>query len=129
MTTARWNDRRLVGVGMLRVGIGAGLAARPAALPRALGVDSATAARIGWLGTMLGVRDAALGAGLIHAVRGRRDPLPWLLACAVCDAVDALAVSAAVARGHVRRSTGILVASSGAAGAVANLDACRELSS
>ena len=128
MSEVRWSRRRLAGAGWLRVAIGAGLASRPTALPRALGVDSATAARIGWLGTMLGVRDAALGAGLVHAVRTRRSPQLWLLACAVCDAVDAVAVGAAVARGHVRRGPGVLVAAAGAAGAAGHIDAYRELS-
>ena len=109
MSEVRWSRRRLAAAGWLRVAIGAGLASRPTALPRALGVDSATAARIGWLGTMLGVRDAALGAGLVHALRTRRSPQPWLLAGAIhlglrrrCSSSDAVAD---VPRRRRRRST------------------------
>ena len=127
MSTPRWTDDRLAAAGLLRVGVGLGLLARPAALPRTMGVDSATAAKISWLGAMAGARDAALGAGLVHAVRTKRDPLPWLLAGAACDAVDALAFALAVGRGQVRAVMGGGAALSAAASAVGHLDACREL--
>jgi hypothetical protein len=123
----RWTSDRLAAAGLLRVGVGLGLLARPSVLPQAMGVDSSTAARIGWLVQMAGARDAAIGAGLVHAARTRRDPVPWVLAGAVCDAVDAVAFALAAARGRVRPALGAAAAASGVAGAVSHLDACREL--
>lgn len=127
MTARRWTDRRLRAAGATRAGIGATLLLRPAALPRALGVDSATAAKIRWLGVMLGVRDAALGAGLVDAVRRRQDPRAWLLAAAVCDAVDALAMSGAAVRGDARPASAGVVAVFAAAGAASHLGAYRSI--
>jgi hypothetical protein len=42
------------------------------------------------------VRDAALGAGALHAAVTRRDVRPWLLAQAFADAGDATAVGLAL---------------------------------
>jgi hypothetical protein len=47
----------------------------------------------------LGVRDAVMGMGLWSAAAHGGNFLPWLLARALTDAGDALAVGAAVARG------------------------------
>jgi hypothetical protein len=98
----------LTGSGLIRVAIGTSLLLRPSTLPKALGVDSATAARVGWLSPMVGARDVALGAGLVHAARRDRNPRPWLVAAAFADAVDALAFGSALVRGHVRRAAGVV---------------------
>ena len=92
-----------------RVGAGTVMVVRPRLLPRLLGVDSATSARVGWAVQMLGVRDAALGLGTLVALRAgdRRAARTWLAAGVLCDAVDALAVSGALARGRVSKGWGI----------------------
>ena len=36
----------------------------------------------------LGARDALLSAGLVHAHRRERDPVPWLVSLAASDLVD-----------------------------------------
>lgn len=122
-----WTPTGLLGAGLLRIGLGASLLARPAGLATTLGVDSATAARVGWAGSMVGVRDVALGAGLVHAVRRGHDPRPWLLAQATSDAVDAFAFAGAVARGHARPGKAVAIAAFAAFGAFAEGSAYRAL--
>lgn len=101
----RWLGRdgaRLVAAG--RVALGIGMLARPELLPKLLGVDSGTAARMSWLGRMFGAREIALGAGLLTArAESERE---WLLGSAFSDAVDAVAFAEATRRGVVRRALG-----------------------
>jgi hypothetical protein len=114
---------RLLALG--RVMAGAGMLARPELLPRLVGVDAATAARVAWLGRMLGAREVALGAGTLAALRrgpgggpgGGPGAASWLLGSALSDAVDAAAFGGAVARGHVRPVFGALVTATAAASA------------
>jgi hypothetical protein len=110
---------RLLALG--RVLAGAGMLARPELLPRLAGVDAATAARVAWLGRMLGAREVALGAGTLVALRrgsgAESGAGSWLLGSALSDAVDAVAFGGAVARGHVRPVFGALVTATAAAGA------------
>ena len=103
-----------------RAGAGAVMVVRPKALPRLLGVDSATATRVGWSVQMLGARELALGLGTLAALRGpgSRASRTWLAAGVLCDAVDVLAVSGALLRGRVSKGSGGLVLAV-AAGAVA----------
>lgn len=92
---------RLVAAG--RVALGVGMVARPELFPKVLGIDSGTAARMGWFGRMFGAREVALGAGLLLAGRNGSGEREWLLAGAVSDAVDAAAFAEALRRGLVRR--------------------------
>ena len=111
---------RLLAAG--RVGVGLGMLARPADLPKVLGVDSATAERMAWVTRMLGVREAVVGLGTLDALRsgGAR---PWVLGGAVVDAVDAAVFAGAAARGRVRPLLGGGFALAGAAIAAAQLAA------
>lgn len=88
-----------------RVGIGASMVVRPRSLPQLLGVDSATSTRMAWAVQMLGIRDLALGAGTLVALRGQdRGAARSLLALgALCDAVDALALGGALLKGRVSK--------------------------
>ena len=91
-----------------RAAAGVSMITRPTMLPGLLGVDSAAATRMGWSTQMLGAREVALGLGTFVALRkgvGRSARL-WLMAGLLSDAVDALAVGAAVARGRVSKVTG-----------------------
>lgn len=100
-TLSRLLDPRGLAVG--RAAVGVSMLARPTALPTLLGVDEQSSARMAWVVQMLGAREVALAGG---ALLGRRQPKLWHAAGLLSDAVDAVAVSAALGRGHVRRSTG-----------------------
>jgi hypothetical protein len=105
----------------------AGFLAAPVPSARLLGLDTATAQRIGWLTRMMAVRDGAIGVGGL--VAGRRSPsaaAPWLLAGAVSDAVDAVVLAGAIKRGRVRGAvpTAVVPLAAGAA-AVGALSALR----
>ena len=91
-----------------RAGAGGVMVLRPRALPQALGVDSATAARMGWAVQMLGARELALGLGTLASLRAgdRRASRLWLAGGVLSDAVDALAVGGALASGRLRKGTG-----------------------
>lgn len=101
-----------------RAAVGTAMVARPALLPRLLGVDSAVASRMAWSTQMLGAREIALGLGTWAALRRGDDRASrlWLLAGVLSDAADALAIGAAAARGTVSKVTGAgMVAIAGAA--------------
>jgi hypothetical protein len=107
-------------LGATRVALGAAMLARPVLIPRLLGADRVTAERMTWLVRMLGGREIALGLGAASR-RVAPDPRPWVLAGAISDATDALALAAAVRRGRVNRvlGSGALLTSAGAAGLAA----------
>jgi len=94
-----------------RTGAGAVMVLRPRALPQALGVDSATATRVGWVVQMLGAREIALGLGTLAALRstGRRASRSWVAAGVLADGIDALAVTGALARGRISKGGGSAV--------------------
>jgi hypothetical protein len=104
-----------------RVALGAAAFFRPETLPRALGVDRGTARRSAVMVRFFAGREAALGLGALHALRTGRDVTPWVIAQAIGDAGDALALAAAVKARHVGPVRGVavaLAAVSGVAGAV-----------
>ena len=96
------------GLQLGRVAVGAALLARPGLVPGVLGVDAAASSHLGWALQMLGAREVALGLGGVAAGRAGSGRL-WLQAGLFSDAVDALAVAAAVGSGRVRRGTGAAV--------------------
>jgi hypothetical protein len=110
-----------IAVGAGRLAIGCAVLAGPVVSMRLLGVDTATANRVVWLARMAGVRDVALGAGTMGGAAARRGQTSWLLAGALTDAGDALAVGLAVRSGRMDRTRGYLVAASAVAGAAAGL--------
>lgn len=101
---AEGGQRRLaLGLGAGRIAIGGLLAARTALLARLLGVDAVTARRTRWLTGMIAGRELALGLGTLDGVRRGGALGPWLIAQALSDTGDAIAVGAAAGRGDVRR--------------------------
>ena len=108
-----------------RAAAGTAMVTRPTLLPGLLGVDSATATRMAWSTQMLGVREIALGLGTWAALRRGDDRASrlWLMAGLLSDAVDALAVGAAAARGHVSKPTGAGVVAVAGTAVYAQLDA------
>ena len=110
-------------VAAVRTGVGVVMLLAPSVLPQVLGVDVAARARTTWLVQMLGVREVALGAGVLAAGRsaGARS---WAVAGSACDVVDALVVGSAVRRGAVHpRWGGAVAVSALAAGLVGLLHA------
>jgi len=99
---------RAVHVALARTGAGVVMLTQPTALPRVLGVDSAASERTAWVVQMLGARELALGGGAVWTLRARsrRGARAFVLAGALSDALDALVVGAAVARGRVSRPVG-----------------------
>jgi hypothetical protein len=96
-----------------RAAVGAVLLVRPRTLPDLLADDPAEGRQQSWVVQMLGAREVALGLGGAAALlapwrSGARssDARSWLAAGLLCDAVDALAVAAAVGSGRVRAGTG-----------------------
>jgi hypothetical protein len=94
-----------------RAAVGVSMVTRPRMLPRTLGVDSAAAERTTWVTQMLGAREIALGLGTLASLRrGDREATRlWLWAGLLSDAIDALAVGSATARGRVSRPAGAAV--------------------
>ncbi|MDT4903115.1 MAG: hypothetical protein QOH52_1131 [Pseudonocardiales bacterium] len=97
-------DARALGqqIGAGRAVIAAAILAAPVPAARLLGADTATAQRVTWLSRMMAIRDGALGAGAVDALRRGRDPVSWLLGGAVADAVDAVVIAGALKRGRLR---------------------------
>lgn len=113
--------RNLRLLAILRMALGLAALARPELVPRSLGVDSATAGRVGWLVRMTGGRDVALGLGLADALRRGSGVRPWLLVTAVADAVDAAALARAVRQRRVSALPGGVGAVLAASGVVSGL--------
>ncbi len=91
-----------------RTGAGVVMLARPRLVPQTMGVDSASAAKTGWVMQMLGAREVALGLGTLAALRSRdsRAARTWVQVGVLCDGIDALAIGTAIARGRVSKAIG-----------------------
>lgn len=85
-----------LGIGLTRTAVGAIFITAPVTALRVVGVDTATAARVSWLSRMTAARDGVLGAGTACTAASRRGSAGWLLAGALSDAVDAVALAGAV---------------------------------
>jgi len=110
-----------------RTGAGAVMLARPRLMPRAMGVDSATAAKTAWLVQMLGAREIALGVGTLVTLRSgdARAARTWLAAGVVSDGLDAVAVGAAVLSGRLSKPVGGAVVVTALAAAAGGVQALR----
>jgi hypothetical protein len=78
-----------------RVSFGAALALAPRLVGRAWAGRAAAAPATRVITTAMGARDAALGLGLLEALRGGGEPRPWLRAAVLADAADLTATLAA----------------------------------
>ena len=100
-------SRGLTGEGMatVRCAVGALLLVRPRSVVDVLGGDPALSPAGDWAVRMLAGRDLALGLGGLVAARDRPRNAPlWLLAGALSDAVDAVVLTRALARGGLGRT-------------------------
>jgi hypothetical protein len=113
--------------GLGRVGLGLGLLARPESLPRAVGVDSVSARRMAWVVRLFAARDAALGAGAVHAVLTRRPVRPWLVAQALSDGSDVVALAVAARRRQVSTTRAAAIIAFAVGGLVGLLAAAAEV--
>ncbi|HEY2300135.1 MAG TPA: hypothetical protein VGH43_20600 [Jatrophihabitans sp.] len=91
----------VLAIGVGRVAIGTTFLLAPRLSVRILGVDTASAKRMTFLARMTAARDIGLGAGTLDAASSTA-VVPWLMAGAAADAVDALALAGAMKRGVVR---------------------------
>lgn len=119
-TLSRLLDPRGLAVG--RAAVGVTMLARPTAFPTLLGVDEQSSERMAWVVQMLGAREVALAGG---ALLGRKQPRLWYAAGLLSDAVDAVAVSAALGKGQVRRSTGVALVALATLASVTGAEALR----
>ncbi|WP_238430569.1 hypothetical protein [Frankia nepalensis] len=93
-----------------RAGLGVAALTRPVTALRATGLDRVTAERTAWAARLLGGRDLALGAGLLHALARRHPTSGWVWAGLLADAVDATALATAAARRQISPAAGGLAA-------------------
>jgi hypothetical protein len=110
-----------LGIGTGRLAVGGAMLLAPTFSVRLLGVDAATAKRVRFLARTTAVRDAALGAGTLVGALGSGAPsgaASWLLAGAVADGMDAVALAAALRQRAVRALPAAAVAVGAAATAV-----------
>jgi hypothetical protein len=128
MTRALLSRLSVEQVSVVRTGIGVAMLTRPKTVPQLLGVDSAAATRMSWSTQMLGVREVSLGLGTFVALRRQdaRAARLWLLAGLLSDAVDALVMTAAVARGTVSRPVGAAVVGLAGGAVYAQVEALSE---
>jgi hypothetical protein len=101
--------------------------ARPEALPRLLGVDRGTARRATFLVRLVAAREAAIGLGALHALKTGRDVRPWLVAQAVADAADAVALAAATRERVLRPTRGVMATLAAASSVVGAVIALKDL--
>lgn len=111
-----------------RTAAGVVMVARPRLMPEVLGVDSASAAKTAWVVQMLGAREVALGLGALHGVRTGTSRA-WVAAGLLSDAVDVVAVAAAVAKGRLSKPLGGTVVLTALGAALAGASALQSDSS
>lgn len=90
-----------LGIGVGRLVIGATFLAAPVLSVRLLGLDSATAKRVTFLARMAAARDIGLGVGTLDAGPSAA-AVPWLVAGAAADALDAAVIAGALRKGTAR---------------------------
>ncbi|ABD11637.1 hypothetical protein ThrDRAFT_03262 [Frankia casuarinae] len=88
-------------LGITRATIGILALSRPVDIIRLTGVDRVTAGRLAWLARLAGIRDLALGTGLLHALITRRDTTTWLWTGMIADAADVAVLATATTRGEL----------------------------
>jgi hypothetical protein len=93
--------RLATAIGIGRLALGTAFLVAPTVSARILGVDAGAASRMRFLARMTAARDLGLGAGTLAAGPGRA-AAPWLVAGGFADAVDAVAIAAALRTGTTR---------------------------
>lgn len=117
-STCPARQRRMPGllIGFGRLSLGGLFLAAPETATRLLGLDAVTATRVSWLARMTAIRDCTLGAGTVLSSITGHGAAPWLLAGAVSDAGDAVAIGLAIREGRLPAAkAGAMVALAGGA--------------
>ncbi|WP_018640092.1 hypothetical protein [Parafrankia elaeagni] len=103
--------------GIARSAVGLTAITRPVPIIRLAGVDRVTAEKIAWLARIAGIRDLALGVGLLHAQATHRPTRAWLVAGMCADTADTAAFAHAVAHRQLPPAGGTLMTAAAAGGA------------
>jgi hypothetical protein len=106
-------------LGLTRAAVGALVLARATDTLRLAGADRVTATHLAWVARLAGIRDLALGAGLLTAQATRRDTHTWLWAGMLADAADVSVFVTSTARGHLPPAIGTAMATAALGGAAA----------
>ncbi|CAI7978098.1 MULTISPECIES: hypothetical protein [Parafrankia] len=102
--------------GLTRTTVGLTALTRPVRIIRATGVDRVTAEKIAWLARLAGIRDLALGAGLLHAQLTGAPTRGWLFAGLLADAADAAVFTHATTRRQLPPAAGTAMAAAATGG-------------
>lgn len=106
-------------LGVVRLGIGAGLVIRPEGMAEALGVHNPSEPGVRWLARLIGAREIGIGVGTLLSARNA--PRPWILAQGISDSSDAVAFSVLTAQGRISPVKGWGLAAFAASGAVSEV--------
>lgn len=106
-------------IGLARCTVGALATLRAVDTVRIAGIDRVTAEKTAWLARLAGLRDLALGAGLLHALATGRDTDGWLWAGMIADAGDVAVFGAATRRGHLPPAVGLAMTATALGGVAA----------
>jgi hypothetical protein len=99
----------------LRIAVGAGAWLAPRLSARLLGMEEENSPQAAYLMRLFGVRDAALGVGLMASAKGQRPS--WLRTAIGCDLADGAASLLATRRGELTGHAGAAATGAGLAGA------------
>jgi hypothetical protein len=99
-------------VAISRIAVGTGTWLAPNLTGRMFGLDPEGNPQLSYIGRLFGVRDVALGAGVLRSSRKQKDA--WLTAGLACDVADAAAGVIAGARGTVPPAAAALVTATAA---------------
>ena len=106
-------------LGVVRLGIGAGLLVRPEGMAEALGVQNPGEPGVRWLARLIGAREIGIGVGTLLSAQSA--PRPWILAQGISDTSDAVAFSVLTAQGRIAPAKGWGLATFAASGAVSEV--------
>lgn len=112
-------------LGIARTTIGTIALTRATNTLRLTGTDRQTATHLAWTARLAGIRDIALGAGLLAALATGRDTHTWLTAGMLADTADVAVFTDATRRGHLPPALGTAMALAALAGAAAALPLTR----
>lgn len=106
-------------LGLVRLGIGAGLILRPEGMAQALGVQQPSDPGVRWLARLIGAREIGIGVGTLIA--GSAQARPWVVAQGISDTSDAVAFGVLTAQGRIAPAKGWGLAAFAASGAVSEV--------
>ncbi|MCK9923411.1 hypothetical protein MXD61_16310 [Frankia sp. AgPm24] len=112
-------------LGVLRTAVGLAALTRAVDILRLTGIDRTTATHLAWTARLAGIRDIALGAGLLTAHTTGRDTHLWITAGMLADTADVSVFATATARGHLPPALGTAMTTAALGGAAAALPLLR----